>query len=131
MKRLITITKQFLQKNKDEGHLGVGISTRSLNPNPLLKKYSYWVYHYEMPYESAEEVFYKDEYRLSLYDYLELRDYLHSHKIPYAIVSVSQCRLGTKIWDYKKLEKKYPDIKFAVSYDDDSDKVCVNLNGHK
>jgi len=131
MKRPITITKQYLQKNKDDGRLGVGISTTSLNPNPLLKKYTYWVYHYEMPFESADEVFYKDEHSLSLYDYLELRDYLRIHEIPYAIVSVSQYRLGTKVWDYEKLKEEWPEIIFAVSYDDDSDKVRLNFNGHK
>ena len=131
MMRPIKVTKQYLQDNKDDGRLGIGISTTSLNPNPLFKKYIYWVYHYEMSYESAKEVFYKDEHRLSLYDYLELRDYLRIHEIPYAIVSVSQHRLGTKVWDYRKLKQEWPDITFAVSYSDDSDKVCSNFNGHK
>jgi len=131
MRRITTITKQFLQKNKEEGRMGAGISTTSLNPNPLLKKYTHWVYHYEMSYESAKEVLYKEKHSLSLYDYLELRNHLHSHEIPYAVVSVSQHRLGIKVWDYEKLKREYPDITFAVSYEDDLDNVCVNFYRHK
>jgi hypothetical protein len=66
MQRPETIIKAFLRESHQRGSGTIGISTIGLNLNPRLKKYYFWVYHYDMQYSSAKEVFWKDEHRLSL-----------------------------------------------------------------
>lgn len=131
MKRPDTITKEFLKQCHDKGSYGVGISRVNENPNALLKKYSYWVYHYNMPYQSAIEVFWKEEHKLSMKQYLDLRKSLIKSGTPFAMVQASQYRLGTNIWNYEKILREYPETSFAVSYADDTDDVCKEMYNHK
>ena len=131
MKRAHKVTKLYLKQSQEKGYSSLGISTTSLNPNPRLKKYYYWIYHYNMPHNSAQEIFWKDEYKLSLKKAIDTMKILKDEKIPYAYVNVGYHRLGTKVFDYEKLKELYPDIKFAVAYSEDSDEACEELNGHK
>jgi len=39
MKPAHKVTKLFLKQRQQEGYSSLGISTKSLNPNPQLKKY--------------------------------------------------------------------------------------------
>jgi len=130
MRQPHTITKSFLKQRKENGFTTIGISTTSLNPNPTLKKYYYWIYHYNMPYESAQEVFFKDEHKLSLKKAINLMHHLKKDTIPFAYVSIGYERLGTKVFDYKRLKEKYPDIEFAVAYSEDRDEACEELYEH-
>ena len=66
MKPAHKVTKLYLKQCQEKGSSSLGISTTSLNPNPIFKKHYFWIYHYNMPYESAQEVFFKDEHKLSL-----------------------------------------------------------------
>jgi len=125
------ITKSYLREQLDREAVGVGICTTSINPNPSLKKYYFWVFHYEMPYTSAAEVFWKDEHRLSLKQFLELQAYLRKNGIPYAVVNSAYYRLGTKVWDYEALKRYKPNIEFAVAYDEDTDEACEEFMGHR
>jgi hypothetical protein len=125
------ITKSFLKQHQEEGSSTIGISSTCINPNPTLKKYYYWIYHYNMPYASAHEVFFKDEHKLSLKKAMDLMYKLEKDSISFAYVSIGYHRLGTKIFNYEKLKEKYPDIKFAVAYSEDRDEVYEELNGHK
>jgi len=125
------ITKSFLKERQENGYSSLGISTTSLNPNPKLKKYYYWIYHYNMPHKSAQEIFWKDEHKLSLKKAIDTMKMLKDEKISYAYVNVGYHRLGTKVFDYEKLKELYPDIKFAVAYSEDRDGVCEELNKHK
>ncbi len=131
MKQPHKITKSFLKQEQENGYSSLGISTTSLNPNPIFKKHYFWIYHYNMPYESAQEVFFKDEHKLSLKKAMDTMKMLKDEKIPYAYVNVGYHRLGTKVFDYEKLKELYPDIKFAVAYSEDIDEVCEELNEHK
>ena len=131
MKRPHKITKSYLKQKQENGYSALGISTISLNPNPKLKKYYYWIYHYNMPHNSAQEIFWKDEHKLSLKKAIDTMKMLKDEKIPYAYVNVGYHRLGTKVFDYEKLKELYPDIKFAVAYSEDRDKICEELNGHR
>jgi len=132
LRKAHTITKKFLEQRYNEsGNLGVGISTVGLNPNPRLKKYYSWIYDCNMPYKSAQEVFYKDEHKLSLKKALDLIKYLKETNSPYAFVIVGYHRLGTKVFNYSALKEKFPDITFAVAYDEDTDEMCKELAGHK
>jgi len=125
------ITKLYLKKSLQVGNSSIGVNTIALNPNPLLKKYYYWIYHYDMPYNSAQEIFYKDEHKLSLKKALDLMKYLRSNNIPYAYVNLGYHRLGTKIFNYEKLKEKYLDIEFAIAYSKDADEICEEYNNHK
>jgi len=125
------ITKSFLKQRKENGYSSLGISTTSLNPNPELKKYYFWIYHYNMPHSSAQEIFFKDEHKLSLKIAMDLMDDLKKDNIPFAYVSMGYHRLGTQIFNYEKLKEKYPDIEFAVAYSEDRDEACEELNGHR
>ena len=84
-----------------------------------------------MPYESAQEVFFKDEHKLSLKKAINLMDQLKKDNIPFAYVNSPYHRLGTKVFDYQKLKEKFPDMEFAISYNEDKDEICEELNGHK
>lgn len=125
------ITKAYLKESSKERSCTLGISTTRLNSNPTFKKYYYWIYHYNMPYDSAREVFWNDECKLSLKKALNLMDYLQKNNIPYSYVNRVFHRLGTKIFNYEKLKEKYPDIKFAVAYNEDTDEICEEVNNHK
>lgn len=131
MKPLHKITKSYLKQSQEEGSTGIGICTTGLHPNPTFYKFYYWIYHYNMPYESAKEVFYKNEYKLSLKKAVNLINQLKKENIPFAYVNRTYYRLGTKIFDYKKLKEKYPDLEFAIAYNEDKDEVCEELNRHK
>ena len=131
MKPAHKVTKLYLKQSQEKGYSSLGISTTSLNPNPQLKKYYFWIYHYNMPHHSAQEVFFKDEHKLSLKKAMDLMHHLEKDNIPFAYVSTGYHRLGTKIFNYEKLKEKFPDIKFAVAYSEDSDEACEELNGHR
>jgi hypothetical protein len=121
-----TITKESLCSQKDFS--AWFISGSNFVPNPRLYKYHWWIYSLESPYENAEEVFYKDEHRLSTKQAIDLIDRLHAEKISYAYVNVKYHRLGNKIWDYGRLKEKFPNMEFAPSYDEDTDEPW---DGHK
>jgi len=122
MRRPEKITKEFLKEQFDiHSWIGTSISSTNIAENPKLKKHYFWVYHYEMPYESAKEVFWKEEHKLSFKKAIDLIDRLEEKTIPYAMVSITLYRLGTKIFDYEKLKQKYPGIEFAVAFDEDTD----------
>ncbi len=131
MKAAHKVTKSFLKQRQQQGCNKIGISTTSINPNPQLKKYYFWIYHYNMPYNSAQEVFFKDEYKLSLKKAMDLMYHLKKDNIPFAYVNVGYHRLSTKVFNYEKLKEKYPDIEFAVAYSEDRDEACEELNGHR
>jgi len=116
-----TITKESLSLRKEFSALF--ISGSNLVPSPRLYKYYWWIYSLESPYENAEEIFFKDEYRLSTKQAVELIDRLHAEKISYAYVNTKHQRLGNKIWDYDKLKSEFQNIDFAPNYDDDTDEV--------
>jgi len=80
-------------------------------------------------YDSAEDVFLKDEHRLSAKQAQDLLEELAKNDIGYAFVSTKEYRLGNKVLDYERLKKEYPDIEFAPSYEDDPDEP--DRNGHK
>lgn len=131
MRKLHTITKQYLEQNLKRGTLAIGISTTHLNPNPRLKKYYFWIYHYNMPYSSAEEVFWKDEHKLSLKEASNLMSDLKKKGIPYAYVNLGIKRLRNSVFDYETIIKEDSTIKFAVSYDEDTDTICAEYNNHR
>jgi hypothetical protein len=114
-----TITKESLRSRKE--FTALFISGSNLVPSPRLYKYYWWIYSLESPYENAGEVFYKDEHRLSTKRAVELIDRLHTEKISYAYVKIKHQRLGNKIWDYERLKEEFPNIKFAPSYNEDTD----------
>jgi hypothetical protein len=116
-----TITKESLSLRKEFNALF--ISGSNLVPSPRLYKYYWWIYSLESPFENAEEIFFKDEHRLSTKQAVELIDRLHGEKISYAYVNTKYTRLGNKIWDYDKLKAEFPNIIFAPSYDDDTDEA--------
>ena len=131
MKPAHKVTKLYLKQSQERGSSSLGISTTNFNPNPIFKKHYFWIYHYNMPYESAQEVFFKDEHKLSLKKAIDLMDQLKKDNIPFAYINSAYHRLGTKVFDYEKLKEKYPDIKFAVAYSEDKDEACEELNGHR
>jgi len=122
MKRPEKVTKEFLKEQFDiHGWIGTRISSTNIVENPKLKKRYFWIYHYEMPYESAKEVFWEEEHKLSFKKAMDLMDRLKEKTIPYAMVSITLYRLGTKVFDYEKLKQENPDIEFAVAFDKDTD----------
>ena len=128
MRRPESITKKYLQENCLPKK-GIRISGTNIVSNPTLRKYSFWIYHYDMPYESAVEVFWKQEHKLSIKKYFELRKYLVENGIPFAFLYRSQFRLGTSLWNYDKLRRAFPDIEFAVPYEEDE--ACEEMGWHK
>jgi len=122
MKQLEKVTKEYLKEQLSTlGWIGTRMSSTNIIENPKLKKRYFWIYHYEMPYESAKEVFWKEEHKLSFKKAMDLMNKLKEKKIPYAMVSITLYRLGIKVYDYEKLKQKYPDIEFAVAFDKDTD----------
>ncbi|EHP30520.1 hypothetical protein SMGD1_1997 [Sulfurimonas gotlandica GD1] len=122
MTRPEKVTKEYLKEQLSTlGWIGTRISSTNIIENPKLKKRYFWIYHYEMPYESAKEVFWKEEHKLSFKKAMDLMDKLEENKIPYAMISNTFHRLGTKVFNYEKLKQEWPDMKFAVSFDEDTD----------
>lgn len=104
------------------------ISGSNLHFNPRLYKYDWWVYPSNSAYDSAGEVFYKPEHRLSTKKFYEMADRLYEDKILFAYVNSKHHRLGNTIWNYKKMKQDYPNIIFAIVYDEDTDE---DYEGHK
>lgn len=103
------------------------VSGSGVHENPKFYKYYWWIYSMESQEDSAAEVFYKKEYRLSLKEFNDEAKRLESNKISFAYVNSKVHRLGS-ILNYNKLKEKYPDIEFAPSFEDDTDEI---FKGHK
>ena len=113
------ITQSFFHFQKVR--TAVFINGTNIHPNPRLYKYYWWIYSANSEFSSAEEVFYKSEYRLSMKAAMDQMADLQSKNIPYAYVNSKIQRLGCKIWNYASLEQQNPNIKFALAYDEDLD----------
>ena len=118
--------KRLEQRGKE--FMVIFVSGSNINPNPKLYKYYWWIYSMESDENSAAEVFYTKAYRLSTKKFEEESIRLQDNKISFAYVNTKLHRLGT-IFDYQKLKEKYPDMEFALSYEDDNDEMIEN--GHK
>lgn len=131
MRPLETITKDWLQKERNLNQQTpiFFISGSSLHPNVKLYKYYYWVYPENSNFENATEVFFKDEYKLTIKKAMDVMKELEKNNIGFAYTNVRYYRLGNKIWNYEKLKNEYPEIRFAPSYEDDTDET--HESGHK
>ena len=121
----LRINKEWLlkrEKDRDDNFLIAFISGSNINPNPKLYKYYWWIYSIKSKENSAYEVFYKKEHRLTTKKFEEEAIRLQDNKISFAYVNSKLHRLGT-IFDYVKLLKEFPDIEFAPAYEDDSDEM--------
>lgn len=131
MKRLETITKQFLTEEKK--HFGrpieLFVSGSNLHPNPKLYKYYFWIYAENSDYESAADIFFKDAYKLNIKTAVDKMNELRNNKISYAYVNTKYYRLGNKIFNYEGLMQNDPQIIFSPSYEDDKDEIIEG--GHK
>ena len=127
---LYKVTKSYL-RHHHEKYGSHWIREQALSPNPQLKKYYFMIFHYNMPHSSAQEAFHTDEHKLSLKKAIDFMDDLEKDSIPFFYIRREYRRLGNKVFDYKKLKEKYPDIEFAVAYSEDRDEVCEEFNGHK
>ncbi len=78
--------------------------------------------------KSADEVFYIKTHRLTTKEFEQESIRLQDNKISFAYVNIKLHRLGS-IFDYEKLKEKYPEMEFALSYEDDNDEIIEN--GHK
>ena len=122
------ITKDFLrEKLYRRNRNSIFISGSDIHPSKTHYKYYWWVYSLASPFESAEDVFFKDKYKLTTKEFFEQKNELYNKKILFAYVNIKHCRLGS-IWDYDKLELEFPDIAFASTYDEDKDE---SFNGFK
>ncbi len=119
------ITKENFSEHLRESFF---IEGSNLHPNPNLYKYTWWIYHQNLPQQSAAEVFYKPEHALNTFDAFALMEDLSQQNISFAYVNMKQKRLGVLIWDYAKILAEYPDEQFAPSFEDDRDPL---INGHK
>ncbi len=115
-------------KQSGEDFLVAFISGSNLHPNPKLYKYYWWIYSLESKENSAAEVFYKKEHRLTTKEFEKESARLEDNKISFAYVNSKYHRLGT-IFNYDKLIKEFPDIEFAPKYEDDNDEMIEG--GHK
>lgn len=122
MRRPETITKKFFEEYRK----GMGfnppilfISGSNMHPNPRFYKYYFWVYAENSPLASADDVFFKEEHKLTYMQALKLMEKLAADDIGFAYLNRRYYRLGNKVFDYERLKKVYPGIKFAPSYDDD------------
>lgn len=131
MKHLETITKDWLQKERDlKQHTPIFfISGSNLHPNHKLHKYYFWIYDENSEFENASEVFFKDEYKLTIKKAMDIMKELEKNDIGFVYANVKYHRLGNKIWNYEKLKNEYPEIIFAPSYEDDTDET--HESGHK
>lgn len=103
------------------------VSGSNLHPNPRMYKYYWWIYSELSEFESAEEVFFKEQYSLSTKEAFALMDELQAKKIRFVTANTKRKRLGS-IWDYPRILQEYPDEIFAPSYEDDP---TPDWNGHK
>ena len=124
------ITKAYLRRHYEKYGSPL-ICKEALSPNPQLYKYYFMIFHYNMPHSSAQDAFHTDEHKLSLKKAIYFMDDLEKDSIPFFYIRRQYHRLGNKVFDYKKLKEKYPDIKFAVAYSEDKDEVCEKFNGHR
>ena len=132
MRRPETITKQFfLDWEKLKRKIPtLHIAGPTLHPNPYLWKYEYWIYHAEMSYKSAADVFWKEEHKLTVAKAGVLLRKLGESKTAYAYVSSRFRRLGTGVWDYNRIREENPDVRFAPAYDYDLDEADL-VGEHK
>lgn len=131
MKNPQLITKKNILKElkkENQSFTAVFISGSNLHPNQKMYKYYWWIYSLESKQESAHEVFYKKEYELTTKEFEKEFQRLRDSKISFAYVNIKLHRLDS-IFDYEKLKINYPDIKFALSYENDNDESSVT--GHK
>lgn len=117
------ITKEYLNKKQSS----LFCEGSSLHPAYSLYKYEWWVFSSDSKYETAGEVFFNKKYKLTTKQAINLMDQLDKKGIYYAYVNIRIKRLGNKIWDYEKLKKEYPDMRFAPAYEDDMDE-CWELH---
>lgn len=115
-------------KQSGEDFMIAFISGSNLHPNPKLYKYYWWIYSMESKENSAVQVFYKKEHRLTIKEFEKESARLQDSKISFAYVNSKQHRLGT-VFNYNKLIKEFPDIEFAPKYEDDNDESIEG--GHK
>ena len=120
------ITPAFLQSHFLSASF---ISGSHLHANVRLYKYYWWIYAENSIYENAQKVFFIEEHKLSTKQAFDMMDKLKDERIKYAYVNLREHRLGTTLWDYKKLQTKFPNIAFAPAYEDDLDDI--SQNGHK
>ena len=126
MMPLKRITPEFLKSHFLSASF---IAGSHLHPNVTYYKYYWWIYAENSVYENAEKVFFIEEHKLSTKQALEMMDKLKGERIKYAYVNIREHRLGTTLWDYKKLQTKFPNIRFAPAYENDLDEVTED--GHK
>ena len=125
------ITKENAKKKleaRGEDFMAIFVSGSNLHPNPKMYKYYWWIYSMESQEKSAAEVFYSKALRLTTKEFEKESIRLQDNKISFAYVNRKLHRLGST-FDYEKLKEKYPDIEFALSYEDDNDEMIEN--GHK
>ncbi len=115
--------KEYLEK-MDKDFTSIFVSGSSLNPNPRLYKYYWWIYSMESKENSAYDIFYKKEYRLSTKEFNNEIKRLQENNISFTYVNQKLHRLGS-IFNYHKLKEKYPNIEFALSFDEDSDELVA------
>ncbi|RBQ32046.1 hypothetical protein CRU92_04560 [Arcobacter sp. FW59] len=126
------ITKDWIKKQEKIRNCNLFISFISglnINPNPKLYKYYFWIYSLESKEKNADEIFYKDEYKLSISEFENKYNDLKSREISFVYINVGYKRLNNTVFDYKKIKEKYPETQFAISYEDDTDKM--NDKKHK
>ena len=119
------ITKEAAKKyleDKGKDFTIIFVSGSNIHPNPKFYKYYWWIYSMESKKESAADVFYKKEYRLSTKEFNYESKRLQDNKISFAYVNSKIYRLGS-IFNYNKLKEKYPNIEFAPSFEDDTDEI--------
>jgi len=104
------------------------VSGSHMHPKRELYKYYWWIYPANSIYPTAKDVFYKQEHQLSIKEAMDMMKELRDKKVPFGYVNTRLHRLGCAIWNYDRLMDKYPDTKFAPSYDDDTD---PEWQGHK
>lgn len=115
-------------KKRGKDFLIAFMSGSNLHPNPKLYKYHWWIFSLESKENSAAEVFYKDEHKLTTKEFITEYDRLCKDKISFAYVNSKSYRLGA-VFNYDKLKNEFPDIEFAPKYEDDTDEMAED--GHK
>ena len=96
------------------------VSGSNLHPSVTHYKYYWWIFSIESKCETANDVFFKRQYRLTTKQFMKKYDELISKNIPFAYLNIKQYRKGS-IWNYEKIKKEDPQITFAPSYEDDTD----------
>lgn len=122
------ITKAWFTESHHSRAANWFISGSGLHPNPRMYKYDWWIYPSHSPYESAEEIFFKSEHRLSTKAFFEITKQLNEEKISFVYVNCKYFRSGNKVLNYEKMKRDFPTIVFAIAYDEDTDE---EYEGHK